>query len=214
MSYLITEDRLAQLRLALQASTDGVLIADGNGRIRFTNEAFSRFFRRPHVHLADLDDLPPLFRDSSAARVMIRALLERRQSWRGELPLKADDGSGIPLMVRADVIPRLDGSGALGHIVLVTDMSERREADAARDRVQRAILAAQRPLGQRKSAFGEPTDSQELIAAILGSASLAVMEVADEAVGPSVVPTLDALEASAKRASELALRVIGYAAGE
>jgi hypothetical protein len=29
-----------------------------------------------------------------------------------------------------------------------------------------------------------------------------------------VVPTLDALEASAKRASELALRVIGYAAGE
>jgi light-regulated signal transduction histidine kinase (bacteriophytochrome) len=214
MSYLISEDRLAQLRLALQASTDGVLIADGNGRIRFTNEAFSRFFRRPHVHLADLDDLPPLFRDSTTARAMIRALIDRRQSWRGELPLKAGDGNGIPLMVRADVIPRLDGSGALGHIVLVTDMSERHDADAARDRVQRAIQAAQRPLGQRKLASGEPTDSQELIAAILGSASLAVMEVADEAVGPSVVPTLDALEASAKRASELALRVIGYAAGE
>jgi hypothetical protein len=40
------------------------------------------------------------------------------------------------------------------------------------------------------------------------------MEVADEAAGPSLVPTLDALEASAKRASELALRMIGYAAGE
>jgi light-regulated signal transduction histidine kinase (bacteriophytochrome) len=214
MSYLITEDRLAQLRLALQASTDGVLIADGNGRIRFTNEAFSRFFRRPHVHLAHLDDLPPLFRDSTTARTMIRALLERRQSWRGELPLNGGNGSAVPLMLRADVIPRLDGSGALGHIVLVTDMSERRDADAARDRVQRAILSAQRPLGQSPLAGVESADSQELIAAILGSASLAVMEVADEAAGPSVIPTLDALEASAKRASELAQRVIGYAAGE
>ncbi len=63
MSYLITEDRLARLRRALQASADGVLIADGAGRIRFVSEAFSRFFRRPHVHLADLEDLPRLFRD-------------------------------------------------------------------------------------------------------------------------------------------------------
>ena len=68
MSYLITEDRLARLRRALQASTDGVLIADGAGRIRFVSEAFSRFFRRPHVHLADMEDLPRLFHDPVAAR--------------------------------------------------------------------------------------------------------------------------------------------------
>ena len=56
----------------------------------------------------------------------------------------------MPLAVRADVIPRLDGFGALGYIVLVTNMTRApRQADAARDRVQRAILDAQRPLAQR-----------------------------------------------------------------
>jgi PAS domain-containing protein len=214
MSYLITEDRLAQLRVALQASTDGVLIADGTGRIRYTNEAFSLLFRRPHVHLAGLDDLPPLFRDPTAARVMIRALLEQRQSWRGELLLKVGSGATAPLAVRADVIPRLDGFGALGHIVLFTNMSGRQEADAAKNRVRRAIVEVERPLERLHSRIGEATNSRELVEAVLASAKLAVMEVAEGGSGPAVVPTLDALEASTRRASDLALAMIVYAAGK
>jgi light-regulated signal transduction histidine kinase (bacteriophytochrome) len=212
MSYLITEDRLARLRLALQASDDGVLIADGSGRIRYTNEAFSRLFRRPHVHLADLDDLPPHFRDPTTARAMIRSVLDTQQSWRGELLLDAGGGAALPLAIRADVVPRLDGFGALGHIVLVTNMRERQEADAARDRVQRAILNAQWPMERSDIEAAETKESRALIAAVLASASLSVMEVADEGAGPAVVPILDSLEASAKRASDLALRVIGYLA--
>ena len=211
MSYLITEDRLAHLRRTLQASSDGVLIADGKGRIRFANEAFSRLFRRPHVHIADLDDLPPLFRDPVAARAMVRQVLEERQGWRGELPLDAGGGLSVPLAVRADVIPRLDGFGALGHIVLITNMSERHEADAARNRVQRAILDAQRPLMDRELPVGATAQRQELVEAVLASASLAVMEVAEDAEGPAVVPTLDGLEASTKRAANLALQMISYA---
>jgi len=211
MSYLITEDRLAHLRRALQASPDGVLIADGKGRIRFANEAFSRLFRRPHVHIADLDDLPPLFRDPVAAREMVRTILEDRLGWRGELPLHAGGGVAVPLAVRADVIPRLDGFGALGHIVLITNMSERHEADAARNRVQRAILDAQRPLMDRELPVGATAQRQELVEAVLASASLAVMEVAEDAEGPAVVPTLDGLEASTKRAANLALQMISYA---
>jgi len=211
MSYLITEDRMAQLRRALQASSDGVLIADGNGRIRFANEAFSRFFRRPHVHISDLDDLPPLFRDPAAARNMVRTVLDNRQPWRGELPLAAGGGMSVPLAVRADVIPRLDGFGALGYIVLVTNLSERHEADAARSRVQRAIVNAQRALSQMEFPMPGAGLSHELVEAVLASASLAVMEVAEDAEGPSVVPTLDGLEASTKRAADLALQMIAYA---
>jgi light-regulated signal transduction histidine kinase (bacteriophytochrome) len=211
MSYLITEDRLAQLRRSLQASADGALIADGNGRIRFANEAFSRLFRRPHVHIADLDDLPPLFRDPAAARVMVRTVLEKRHGWRGELDLAAGGNTAVPVAVRADVIPRLDGFGALGYIVLITNMSERHEADAARGRVQRAIVDAQRPLMQRElpiERVGEPSD---LVDAVLASASLAVMEVAEDAEGPAVVPTLDGLEASTKRAAIIARQMLNYA---
>ncbi len=213
MSYLITEDRLARLRRALQGSSDGVLIADGAGRIRFVSEAFSRFFRRPHVHLADLEDLPRLFHDPAAARRMVCAVMDEERSWRGELALDAGGGRLIPLAIRADVIPRLDGMGALGRIVLVTNMSEGREADAARDRVQVAISDAQRPLTQSEIPFGESASFSRLLEAVLAHARLAVMEVVDEADAQAVVPTLDDLEASTKRLADLAMQMRAYAAG-
>ena len=213
MSYLITEDRLTRLRRALQASADGVLIADGAGRIRFVSEAFSRFFRRPHVHLADMDDLPRLFHDQVAARNMVRAVMDEERSWRGELLLDAGNGGVVPLAIRADVIPRLDGIGALGRIVLVTNMTEGREADAARDRVQRAIRDAQRPLQQGELGFAESADFHHLLEAVLTHANLAVMEVADDADGTLVVPTLDDLEASTKRLADLTMQMSAYAAG-
>lgn len=212
MSYLITEDRLAQLRRALQGSANGVLIADGAARIRFVNEAFSSYFRRPHMHLADLEDLPRLFRDPAAARGMVRTVVEERQSWRGELPLDAGGGGSLPLAIRADVIARPDGSGVLGYIVLITNMTEDREAQAARGRLERAIHAAQRPLAQVE--FPEDgAEFEKLLKAVLANASMAVIEVGEEPVGPAVVPSLDGLEASTKRAAELALQMITYAAG-
>ena len=213
MSYLITEDRLARLRRALQASADGVLIADGAGRIRFVSEAFSRFFRRPHVHLADMEDLPRLFHDQVAARSMVRAVMDEERSWRGELSLDAGGGRVVPLAIRADVIPRLDGVGALGRSVLVTDMSEGREADAARDRVQRAIREAQRPLLQPEIPLAESPHFHQLLDAVLAHASLAVMEVADDTHGSAIVPTLDDLEASMMRLAELTRQMSTYAAG-
>ncbi len=212
MSYLITEDRIAKLRRALQASADGVLIADGAGRIRFVSEAFSRFFRRPHVHLADMEDLPRLFHDPAAAREMVRAVMDEERSWRGELSLDAGSGKLIPLAIRADVIPRLDGFGALGRIVLVTNMSEGREADAARDRVQRAIREAQRPLRQGEVAFADSPDYHQLLDAVLAHASLAVLEVADDGDCAALVPTLDDLEASTKRLADLTRQMSAYAA--
>jgi len=213
MSYLITEDRLARLRRALQASSDGVLIADGSGRIRFVSEAFSRYFPRPHVHLADLDDLPRLFHDPAAARGMVRAVMDEERSWRGELSLDAGGGRLIPLAIRADVIPRLDGMGALGRIVLVTNMTDGRAADAARNRVQSAIRDAQRPLTQSQIPFAESADCHPLLEAVLAHASVAVMEVAEDPDAIAAVPALDDLEASTKRLADLTMQMSAYASG-
>lgn len=144
---------------------------------------------------------------------MVCAVMDEERSWRGELALDAGGGRLIPLAIRADVIPRLDGMGALGRIVLVTNMSEGREADAARDRVQVAISDAQRPLTQSEIPFGESASFSRLLEAVLAHARLAVMEVVDEADAQAVVPTLDDLEASTKRLADLAMQMRAYAAG-
>jgi len=213
MSYLITEDRLSRLRRALQASTDGVLIADGAGRVRFTSEAFSRFFHRPHVHLADLDDLPRLFDDPGTARTMVRAVMDDGREWQGDLSLVSGDGRLVPVAIRADVIPRLDGTGALGFIVIVTNVSEARAADAARVRVRSAIEDVQRPLRQREIALDDRLDFERLLRALIEHATLTVMEVADEADSATVVPTLEDIEASTRRLADLARQMSAYASG-
>lgn len=210
MSFLIAEDRLAQLRRSIQASPDGVLIADGSGRIQFINEAFARLFQRTHARVPALEDLPLLFHDRENARDMLRTLRSGRRHWSGELVLNSGAGVLVPLAVRAESIPRLDGDGTLGYILMLTNMSNDRKADAARDRAQRAILEAQQPLLQSDIPDGASQPARELLQAVLANASLAIMEVAEDSAGPEIVPTLDGLESSTKRAADLALKLIAY----
>lgn len=212
MSLLLTERRMSALRDAIQKADEGVLISDGAGRILFANEAFSRLFRRPHRHLVDLDDLAPHFRKPWRVREMIRAVREERRNWRGELEMDAGgEEPGIPIAVRADRVERPDGQGAMGHIVLVTNLTERQEATAARERLRRAILDAQEPLMLAGlTAEGVPP-FEELIRAVLVNASVAVAEVAEAGASADVIPVLDGLEAATKRAAELTRRITSYA---
>ena len=55
--------------------------------------------------------------------------------------------SGIPLAIRADRVERPDGGGALGHIVLLTNLTDWKAAGQARERLRRAIVDAQGPGG-------------------------------------------------------------------
>jgi len=229
MSYLLTERRLAHLRDALQRADEGVLLCDGEGRILIVNEAFSRLFRHPHTHLVDLDDLPRLFRDPTRAREMIRAVREEGTNWRGELLLRDEEGGeGIPVAIRADRVERPDGLAAVGHIVLVTNLTQWSEARATRERLRRAILDAQEPL-VFTGAVGRVTEGppfvelageaaenggaavRALIKAILTNASVAVAELADGGTSPAVIPTLDGLEAATFRAADLTRRITEYA---
>jgi hypothetical protein len=120
----------------------------------------------------------------------------------------------VPVAIRADVIPRLDGTGALGFIVLVTNISDDRAADAARMRVRSVIEDAQRPLRQREIALDDGEGFEHLLRAVIEHATLAVMEVADEPDSMTVVPTLDELEASTKRLADLARQMSAYATGD
>lgn len=210
MSLLLIERRLTSLKEAIQKADEGVLISDGQGRILFANEAFSRLFRSPHRHLVELDDLPPLFRRPWRVREMIRSVKEERRNWRGELEVDGlGDESGVPIAVRADRVERPDGAGAMGHIVLVTNLTVQQEATAARDRLRRAILDAQEPAAL--AGISEGGSFQELIRAVLINASMAVAEVAEGGADAQVIPVLDGLEAATKRATELTRRITAYA---
>jgi len=212
MSYLLMEQRMAHLRGAIQRADEGVLISDGAGRILFVNEAFSRLFRTPHRHLADLGDLPPLFLEPARAAEMVRAVLEQRRSWRGELVLEVGRGvAAVPLAIRADRVERPDGGGAMGHIVLLTNLTEWKAAGQARERLRQAIVEAQDRAARAVQGGGgeDAPDFDTLIRAILTNASLAVAEVAEVGDSPTVIPVLDGLEAATRRAADLTRQITG-----
>ena len=146
MSYLLVEDRLENLSQALQGSDEGILIADGAGKVRFMNQAFRRFFELQTPGELTLADLPAAFGDSPAARSLVESVLEQRQSWQGELALHATAERPATVAVRAEVIPRLEGFGALGFILLATSLAARDADESARARAREAIRAAQEPL--------------------------------------------------------------------
>jgi len=199
---LLAESQLATMRAAVTASDDPIIIADGEGEILLVNPALAHLIHGPHKSLDSLDDLAARFDEPERVSVMLQQLLADRRPWRGELRLAARGGEpGVPVALRADPIPSFDG-GLFGVVVMLTDLTERHAADVARDRLQRAILEAQRPPSAGATPPAAPT-VQALVAAIWANASVAVSEIADSADPATIAPLLQEVEAATDHAVRL-----------
>ncbi|MBM3885183.1 MAG: PAS domain-containing protein [Gemmatimonadetes bacterium] len=200
---LIAERQLMKMHGAVEAMDEPVVITDADGDILLINSAVGRLIGGPHRQLQTLEDLAAAFSDAEETTEMLGTLLIDRRPWRGEVRLAARAGdAGTPVAVRADPIPGVDG-GLLGVIVMLTDLSERHGADVARDRLQRLILAAQRPGGAPGDAPPAPPTVQALVSAIWANAGVAVSEIADSADAASIAPLLQEVEAATEHAVRL-----------
>ena len=197
---LVAEHQLAGVRATVQSSHEPVAIVDGNGRVLFANPAFANLLRCAPAALASIDDvaqaftLPTLLLDGLAS---VRSL---HQTWRGELALctPGEAAEPLPVRVRVEMVPGRDGQ-VLGYIIVLSDLSDNRRADAARQHLEQALQQAGRG--------GRDEGTDNVIGAILTNASLAAMDIADSAGGPGVAPLLEEVEASAQRAAALYGRI-------
>jgi len=168
MSYLLMEDRLEGLSRALQGSDEGILIADGSGCVRFVNQAFRRNFTLPNQADLTLPDLRSAFGTSAAAQSLVESMLERRESWVGELPVDAGGASQACIALRVEVIPRLDGFGALGFILL-SSIGAGGDADASAH--SRPGADASRTLESLGFSSRHAAELAQQILALVGSAA-------------------------------------------
>ncbi len=204
---LIARDQLEGVRRQVQQSGDPIILADPDGRILLTNEAFERLLRAAHPHLEWISDLPQLFAERAELRGLVDDLLQRRRPRRGEFQLRVADGGVRPLLIRADPV-LVAPNRLLGFVILVSDLTERREADEARRRFQ--ALVAGHP-GSVKGGSADPT-YQHLLAQVLSNAQLAAMEITD-GVDPAHMPeVLESVRASVERMAELLEQLTSHAA--
>lgn len=199
VQVLIVQDQLETIRQQVQRSEHPVIVGDPEGRILLTSDSFDQLLRADHTHPDWLQDLPDMFSEPGELQVQFDDLLAHQRSFRGEFELPLDRGQWRPVMVRGDPVVAVPGR-ILGYVVLVSDLSGRKAADAARRRFQRDMML-EIPLdrvGQARS-----TTYQHLLSSVLANAQLAALEITG-GVDPSPMPTkLESVRASARRTVEL-----------
>ena len=193
---LIAEHQLTQIRETLASSHEPVLLADPDGALVFCNEAFAAL-RGPAIGLPAAGTLlASLFCDPAAAE---RVLAGPGQPWRGEWAVATGSPGGLPVAVRVEPVPGRDRH-LLGYVVTATDLRAVRRTAEARRHLEASLLMA--GAGTRQP--------DEVLGAILTNASLAAMDIADAAGGPTVAPLIEELEASARRATVLYAQIRAF----
>ncbi len=205
---LVAEHQLAGVRATVRHSQEPVAIADGAGRLLFANPAFATMLGCPPEGLALIEDVALAFTEPQALLRGLESVRQLHQPWRSELALMRHHEAGqspadpLPVRVRVELVPGRDGQ-VLGYIIVLTDLSESRRADAARLHLEQALQQA----GRGGRTEGSDAVIDNVIGAILSNASLAAMDIADSSNGPAVAPLLEEVEASAQRATALYARV-------
>jgi light-regulated signal transduction histidine kinase (bacteriophytochrome) len=194
---LIAEHQQAQIRAAVSQSREPALVADATGRVILANEAFLTLVHWPANHLATLERFASLVREPALVQQMLTTLTVERHAWRGEMDVLTGRSEHLNLAVRADLVTARDGA-VLGYFLIFADQTGSQRAQAARQHLEQSLWRAGHDDGPSQAA-----GTDELVGAILSSASLAAMDIADGNSEPTVAGLLQELEVATLRATAL-----------
>jgi PAS domain S-box-containing protein len=128
---------------------------------------------------------------------------ERRAVWEGVQIHK--DGHTIPVEISTNIF---DHAGKFVAVTTVRDITERRQAEAERRRLEAQMQQAQKLESLGVLAGGIAHDFNNLLTAILGHANLALMDLGPESLARE---SLTEIEKASGRAAELCRQMLAYA---
>lgn len=211
LRVLIAQDQLEQIRRQVGGSDQPVAIADQAGRLLLTNDAFARMLRPAQGGPQWIDDLGRLFENQVEVAERLRALVEERRTWRGEVVMAAAGEQGMPLLVRADPVFSSPGR-VLGFVFIFTDLTERKAAEAARERFQEGIIAGNAIVRGRLDSRADMV-FRNLLSPVVENAQLAALEVTDGIDTTRMPELLDGVRASVTRTAEVLQYLIWHRSG-
>jgi PAS domain S-box-containing protein len=206
---VIAQDQLDQFSSHVRISEQPVIIADIAGRILLANAAFIKLLPDSRLALNHLADLAELFQDADRFRQNLGELIEQCRPWRGELLLLNQGNREKPLLLRADPVqPSRDR--VLGFVLIFSDITDRKAAEAARSRFQEGIIQSHRPHSVR---LDSKTDLvyQNLLTAVVENAQLAALEITYGAETGRMAEMLESVRNSTLRTAEVLEQLIWHA---
>jgi chemotaxis family two-component system sensor kinase Cph1 len=206
---LIVQDQLEQFSSHVRVSEQPVIIADVKGKILLVNAAFKALLPHGAAEPAKLDDLAAAFEAPDRFAWNVRQLLDTKRGWRGELMLRRAGNRDMPLMVRADPVqPARDR--VLGFVLIFSDITDRKAAEAARSRFQEGIIQSHRVASVR---LDSKTDLvyQNLLSSVVENAQLAALEITYGVEPARISEMLESVRASTLRTAEVLEHLIWHA---
>jgi two-component system, chemotaxis family, sensor kinase Cph1 len=205
---LIAQNQLEQFSSQIRISEQPVIIADVEGKILLMNEAFRTLLPKGDHSLLHLQDLSGAFHDQDAFTWNLDELLIHRRAWRGELLLRSEGNREKPLMIRAEPVePSRDR--VLGFVMIFSDITDRKAAEAARSRFQEGIIKSHRINSVR---LDSKTDLvyQNLLSSVVENAQLAALEITYGVETGRIAEMLESVRNSTLRTAEVLEHLIWH----
>ncbi len=187
-------------------SADIISLLDGEGRLLFNSPATVRINGFTPEELKDKDTFELIHPDDRAEvrRVMGEVLSAPGSVRTVEYRYRTKDGRW--LWMEAVASNQLDNPAVRGVVANSRDISERKKAESERLRMEQQLLSTQKLESLGVMAGGVAHGFNNLLALILGEAS-----VLKQTLGPAAAESLATIESAAQRASELTQQLLAYA---
>jgi len=211
---LLAQQQLQRACLVVEASSDLSLVVDSRGRVIAMSASMREIVQANDWHGGSLEDLPDLFTAPERFRAVIDTIRTEHRGWVGELTMREAGSAGIPIALRADPVPDESGN-AIGYILLATNLSGQKSAEASRERMATAISQAREKSRSIEGAVDPETAGifTAMIEAILSSARRSFSDISGAGNASGDNAALLDIEALTRRAAALAIQLESYAAG-
>lgn len=205
---LIAQDQLDQFSRHVRISEQPVIIADTDGKILLMNEAFASLLPMDHGSIPCLDDLAAVFERPDEFTSHVRDLIGHHRPWRGEVLLRGGSNREKPLLVRADPVqPARDR--VLGFVLIFSDITDRKAAEAARSRFQEGIIQSHRINSVRLDSKADLV-YQNLLSSVVENAQLAALEITYGVETGRIAEMLESVRNSTLRTAEVLEHLIWH----
>ncbi|MHB8123430.1 MAG: transporter substrate-binding domain-containing protein [Desulfuromonadaceae bacterium] len=184
---------------------DPVYIADMSGKIIAANAQASRELGYSNEELLALNilDLDAVYATPELLSAYFVNLLESGEMFH-EAIHRRKDGSQFPVELNVRLI---DFGGQQSVLGVARNISERKQAEEDRHKLEQQLLHAQKLESLGVLAGGIAHDFNNILMAIIGNADLALMRISKES---PAVENLHRIEKAAARAADLAKQMLAY----
>ena len=204
----LAEEAMRMLERAVEQSIDGIVVTDLDGNIRFVNEAWAsmhgfdafeilgRRWRLFHTPVQLQEELEP-----SLVQV------KEEGAFDGEIGHQHKNGGTFPTWMSITLLRDAE-QGAVGFVAVGRDITNRRQAEAERDRLKAKVQQSRKLKSLGDLAAGIAHDYNNLLTGVLGNSNLLLRAL------PAKTPAIEKIhqiEGAAERAVELTSQLLAYA---